>query len=127
MGYNSITYVSEKTKDPDLLKYLQEELNEYNEIVTEASETMVEKNKSPKEKGPMSQIGLWSGVQMNTLVDKSSDHIAEMMIQGSMMGVIDMARCLRKYSDAETKTKKLGEKLIETEEKNIQSMKRFLQ
>lgn len=70
MGYNSITYVSEKTKDPDLLKYLQEELNEYNEIVTEASETMVEKNKSPKEKGPMSQIGLWSGVQMNTLVDK---------------------------------------------------------
>ena len=64
---------------------------------------------------------------MNTLADKSSDHIAEMMIQGSIMGVIDMSRSLKRYSQAESSVKKLGEKLIETEENNIQQMKGFLQ
>ena len=70
---------------------------------------------------------LWGSVQMNTLADKSADHIAEMMIQGSIMGVIDMSRSLKRYSQADSSVKKLGEKLIETEENNIQQMKGYLQ
>lgn len=127
MGSNSITYVSEKTNDTKLLGQLQNQLQEYNEIASEAAEKIFENDKIPKEKGPMAQVGLWSSVQMNTLVDKTSTHIAEMMMQGSTMGIIDMAKALRKYSNAEPGTIALGEKLIKTEEENFQRMKEFLQ
>ncbi|MBP3329841.1 MAG: hypothetical protein J6L89_03305 [Clostridia bacterium] len=127
MGSNSITYVSEKTEDKELLTELQAQLAEYNEIASEAAKALLENNDIPKEKGPLAQVGLWSSVQMNTLVDKSSSHIAEMMMQGNSMGVIDMSKALRKYKTADNSTVKLGEKLIKTEEENFQRMKPFLQ
>lgn len=127
MGSNSITYVSEKTTDKNLLTQLQIQLQEYNEIASEAANALLESDNIPKEKSPLSQVGLWSGVQMNTLVDKSSSHIAEMMMQGNSMGVIDMAKAIRKYKNADEKTIALGEKLIKTEEENFQRMKPFLQ
>lgn len=127
MGSNSITYVSEKTDDTELLLQLQIQLQEYNEIASEAADALLENDNIPKEKGPFAQVGLWSSVQMNTLVDKSASHIAEMMMQGNSMGVIDMAKALRKYKNADKETVALGEKLIKTEEENFQRMKPFLQ
>lgn len=127
MGSNSITYVCEKTEDTNLLTQLRIQLQEYNEIASEAANALLENDNIPKEKGPMAQVGLWSSVQMNTLVDKTSSHIAEMMMQGNSMGVIDMAKALRKYKNADKETVALGEKLIKTEEENFQRMKPFLQ
>ena len=127
MGSDSITYVCEKTDDKDLLSQLQIQLQEYNEIATEAAGALFENDNIPKEKGPLSQVTLWSSVQLNTLTNKSSSHIAEMMMQGNSMGVIDMAKALRKYKNAEKETIALGEKLIKTEEENFQRMKPFLQ
>lgn len=127
MGSNSITYVSEKTKDKKLLGQLQTQLGEYNEIVSEASRLLIENNSYPKDKGALAQAGLWSSVQMNTMLDKTSGHIAEMMMQGSSMGIIDMSKALKTYNGAEKSTFDLGEKLIETEENNFRQMKKFLQ
>lgn len=126
MGSNSITYVSEKTEDKELLKELQNELAQYNEVSSEASQKILNHNEIPKEKGPMAQVGLWSSVQINTLMDKSTSHIAEMMMQGSAMGVIDMAKTIRKSTTHSADTEKLAEKLIKTEEENFQKMKQFL-
>ena len=127
MGVNSITYVSEKTEDNKLLGQLRHQLQQYNEIAAEAANALLQNEDFPKEKGPLAQVGLWSSVQINTLIDKSADHIAEMMMQGSSMGIIDMSKALRKYKNAEKETIALGEKLIETEEENFSKMKYFLQ
>ncbi len=127
MGSNSITYVSEKTEDKNLLSQLQTQLGEYNEIVSEASKLLIKNNSFPKDKGALAQAGLWSSVQMNTMLDKTSSHIAEMMMQGSSMGIIDMSKALKTYNGAEKSTFDLGEKLIETEENNFRQMKKFLQ
>ena len=127
MGCDSISYVSEKTDDANMKQSLQKQNTEYNDIASQAAELLNENGETAKEKGAMSHACLWGSVQMNTLADKSSDHIAEMMIQGSIMGVIDMSRSLKRYSQADSSVKKLGEKLIETEENNIQQMKGYLQ
>ncbi len=126
MGTNSITYVSEKTDDTELLKELQNELQQYNEVSAEASQKILELNEIPKETGPMAQVGLWSSVQMNTLMDKSTSHIAEMMMQGNAMGVIDMAKTIKNAENKSTDAEQLAQKLIETEENNFQNMKQFL-
>jgi len=49
-----------------------------------------------------------------------------MMMQGSMMGVIDMSRTLKEYGDTPEDCRKLGENLIKLEENSIQKMKQYL-
>lgn len=126
MGCDSISYVSEKSQDEKMKESLLKQHEQYHEIAQSATELLNDKGEPAKEKNPVSKAMLWGGVQMNTIADKSSDHIAEMMIQGSMMGVIDMSRNLKRFNDTDSSVKKLGEKLIEVEEKNIQNMKDFL-
>ena len=74
----------------------------------------------------MQQAMTWGGIQLNTAFDKTPDHIAEMMIQGSTMGIIDMSRTLKQYNDIPQNIKALGYELITVEENNVQRMKSYL-
>lgn len=113
MGSDSISYVNEKSDDESLKSALLRQQSEYSQVASEAAELLNKDGEPAKDKGVFSHACLWGSVQMNTLADKSADHIAEMMMQGSMMGIIDMSRTLKKYSSAEHSAIKLGEKLIE--------------
>ena len=113
MCCESISMITEKVENPSLLSELQSEHRAYTDLSGEA-------------KGPLAQFGVWSGIQMNTAFDKSPDKIAEMMMQGSMMGIIDMSRTLKEYGDTPEDCRKLGENLIKLEENSIQKMKQYL-
>lgn len=126
MGGESISYLTDSIRDKSMLSDLQMQHKQYSDLSNKASEKLAKMSMTPKSASPISQAGVWSGVKMNTLVDKSNDHIAEMMIQGSMMGVIDMSRTLKEYSDISQSTKGLGEELIKVEENNVQRMKEYL-
>lgn len=126
MGADSISYVSEKTDDAQLRDALFDRHAQYTDMAARAAELLTQEDEIPKDKGVMAQVCLWSSVQMNTVSDRSADHIAEMMIQGSMLGVIDLARNLRRFSDVSPEAAKLCEELIEVEENNIQKTKTFL-
>lgn len=65
-------------------------------------------------------------LNFSTLTDKSTSHIAEMLIMGSTAGVIDMTKSLRKYSDAPKESRELAQHLLVMEEKNIEELKQFL-
>ena len=41
----------------------------------------------------------WMGVEMNTLTDKSNSKIAELMIQGTNMGIIEGVKLLNHNPD----------------------------
>lgn len=126
MGEESISMLSEKVEDSQMLSELQYQHSQYSKITNDTVNALSEEKALPKESSPMSQMGLWSGIQMNTLKDRSSDKIAEMMIQGSTMGIIDLSRTLKQYNDVDSKYKKIGEELIKLEENSSQRMKEFL-
>ena len=65
-------------------------------------------------------------INLQTLTDKTPSHIAEMLIIGSNMGVINAIRNIRKYNDAEPQIVGLMEKLREFEENNIRQLKAYL-
>lgn len=126
MGEESISILSEKVEDSQMLSELQFQHKEYSKITNDVVNALAKKKSIPKEKSPISQVGLWSGIQINTLTDKSNDKIAEMMIQGSTMGIIDIKRTLNQYPDANQSYKQIGENLIKLEENSSQRMKSFL-
>lgn len=127
MGCESISCLTEKVTDANLLNDLHEQHDQYAKISCQASQALSQRKAVPKENGPLAQAGLWSGVQLNTLMDKSADHIAEIMINGNTMGLIETTRTMRQYTDVQPEIQSLGQTLIQAEEAGIQKMKNYLQ
>lgn len=125
-GSESISYIKDKINDQNLLNDLQYQHMEYQDIGNRASVELSKLGAVPQEQSPMAQFGMWSGVQMNTIFDKSPDKIAEMMMQGSTMGIIDMVRTIKEFPEVPPASKKIGEDLIKLEENSMQKMKQYL-
>lgn len=125
-GSESISFLKEKVEDRNLLSDLQYQHMEYQNIQNRASTELSKLGEVPKEQTPFAQMGMWSGIQMNTMLDKSPDKIAEMMIQGSTMGIIDMVRTIKQFPDVPQASKQIGEDLIKLEENSMQKMKQYL-
>ena len=126
MASDSITTVSQKVKDKNLLSDLQTQHQQYTAISSKATTELANANELPADSNIMQQAMTWGGIQLNTAFDKTPDHIAEMMIQGSTMGIIDMSRTLKQYNDIPQNIKALGYELITVEENNVQRMKSYL-
>ena len=65
-------------------------------------------------------------INAKTLLDKSNERAAEMIIQGSTMGIIDIVKKLKEYVDCDDDIKNIGYKLLYVEQKSIDEMKHFL-
>ena len=65
-------------------------------------------------------------IDLQTLGDKSASHVAEMLMIGSNMGVINAVKNLKKYASAEKRIRALMERLQRFEEDNLQQLKKFL-
>ena len=66
-------------------------------------------------------------INMQTITDKSASHIAEMVMIGSNMGVIDAVKNINRYKDkASSDVVALMQRLKEFEENNIERLKKFL-
>lgn len=126
MAEESITYVTDRVENSGLLSDLQCQHSQYSAISTKAAGELNNISQLPKDNSPIAKMGVWTGAKMNTLFDKTPDKIAEMMIQGSMMGVIDMTRTIKEYNDVPQDIKALGYELITVEENNVRRMKAYL-
>ena len=126
MASDSITTVSQKVQDKNLLSDLQTQHQQYTAISSKATTELANANELPTDSNIMQQAMTWGGIQLNTAFDKTPDHIAEMMIQGSTMGIIDMSRTIKQYNDIPQNIKALGYELITIEENNVQRMKTYL-
>jgi len=126
MGVRTISQLMDIVEDEEFKKHLESQYKEYMEI-HEAAKTMLNEN-GYDEKGisALEKIRTYLMIEMQTLNDRSSSHIAEMLIVGSNMGVINAVKNIKKYSDAEPKIINLMERLLRFEENNVQQLKAFL-
>ena len=69
-----------------------------------------------KEPNPMKKAMMWSSIKMSTLTDNSRSHIAEMMAQGTVMGITALLRTQREMKGGDERIFKLFEELIKQEE-----------
>ena len=59
-------------------------------------------------------------------MDDSRGKIAEMMIQGTTMGIVKTIRHLNDYQGDDGDARRLGERLLDTQEQNVERMKAYL-
>lgn len=127
MGKGTIPKVLELVEEPAMRKALDQQLEEYVDIAGQAEAAIRRRGDKPQEPGAisdaMSDVVLWA----KTAGDKSPSHIAEMMIRGSTMGTVQMVRRIHNNKDqSDREAIDLANRLLKTEESNIQQLKNFL-
>ena len=78
---------------------LSVERDRYRSAAQRAERALSEAGGKPEPVGQMAKVGMWLGTQMNTR-RTSNAHIAEMVIQGATMGVIEVIKARNTYPDA---------------------------
>ena len=87
---------------------------------------MNEKNYKIKETGVLAKIPAEVTMNVTTMMDNSNTKIAEMMINGSTMGIIEITRKIRRTPCADADSSKIANDVVAFEENNIAKMKTFL-
>jgi len=126
MGVQTIERLLEIVEDGRFQKQLNSQLKEYTDINMTAKDLLNENNYDEKEISGFEKLSAYLMINMKTMTDKSPSHIAEMMIQGSNMGIIDATRNIRKYEDADSNILNLMKKLLKIEENNVKVLKEYL-
>ncbi len=126
MGIISIEQIIEINEDKKFSKLLNKQLNMYETINKQAIKYLNNRDMFEKEISNFSKIKTYFMINIQTITDKSVSHLAEMLIIGSTMGVIDTIKKLNDYNDNDYQIINLMKKLHEDEEKNIVKLKLFL-
>ncbi len=101
MGKNTTRQLMSVTKDITMLHHLQKQLFTYEDLSRRAHAMLAIEGAQPKEQNPMSKFSAELGIRMKTLTDTSSKKLAEMLIEGSKMGIRDMQKALAQVESNE--------------------------
>lgn len=126
MGRDSIMHVIKLTDDPTFRKALETQLTEYANMYDTADKMLQERGSRPSGISPAAKATSYVMATMKTLKNNTPSCIAEMMIQGSTMGITKITRQLNEYDGSDEAVAHLGEKQLKTEQANIEEMKKFL-
>ena len=126
MGEDACNQLLSRTQDESLRQELMTEKEEYAAAARAAEEKLVNMGVHPEPKGPMARMGMWMGMQMNTMMDKSASHIADMVIQGATMGVVELTKARNSLPDADAEAQGIAAGLIAKQQESIDRLKAFL-
>ena len=126
MGKDAIHFVLDKVEDDNLKQVLNEQYEKYNNITKRISELYPEySNNEPHETNTLNKVLTWYGIEMKTITDKSSSKIAELLLQGANMGIIEGRKLLNhKHTDSEVN--RLMEEYVSMQEDAVEKLKKFL-
>ena len=122
----SISNVLPETEVCELKKELKEEYDGYNKLLDEITAYMQEKGYEIKELGGVKKMFMSSGIKMNTALDNTEGHIAQIMVKGTVMGITELCRLLNNSKCNDPKIIELGERLKQLEENYEERLKKFL-
>ncbi len=126
MGREGIQSVMKYTDEPGLASALAGQLTEYEKLQNAAGSLLQARGEPPRGLGPVAKASSEVMSTVKAMADRSPANIAEMMIQGSTMGVTKSLRTIRDCDIKDVTVRHLADRLLKTEQANIEEMKRFL-
>lgn len=126
MGIQAIDAIADKVYDDQLTREISRQSMDYSSLRKKAYDELVKAKEEPYQEGKMSHLMLVSGIRMNTLFNSSTGHIAEMMIKGSNMGLIEMNKVLNHNKEAGEEATALAHELIGLEKRSVESLNTYL-
>lgn len=127
MGCYGIKVVMNETANRDFRAALRQQHAEYEEIYSEADRLLRERGGKVRDIHPLAKYGsaMSSKMRIRSSVDPTAK-IAELMLQGNTRGMIKSMHNIRTMGVLDPKVSSLSNRLMQTEQANIDQMKQYL-
>ncbi len=125
MGAQTIGAVLPKTEDREMRTRLVAHLSEYDELSDQTAAELTKRGEEPKENmltEAMSDIA----IQIKAGMDKEPTKLAEMLMNGAVMGIVENTRAMKIYSEAQPVSHDLAGKVANLCQTVFDDMKTFL-
>ena len=128
MGSDSIVNIMPKVTGKELRQELTAELNRYEEFAKEIANEITASGNDPKEDNILAKLGAKVGMAMNTMMDSTDSHIAQMMIEGATMGITENTKLIHEYENkhCSERSLKLARETVRFMEDTVERMKNYL-
>ena len=126
MGKDAIKYVLDKVEDDEFKKEIEKEYSDYDRIADRIDEVYPNYNEGkPHETGAMTKAMTWTSVEMKTMMDKSNSKIAELLLQGVNMGIIEGRKILNK-KELNEEVNDIVSEYVNMQEESVEALKKYL-
>ncbi len=128
MGVKTLTKLLNilKKKDNKIKDKISDELKEYEEIFKKSKKIL--ENNNIKKIGPNILTSITANATMSMEIDKdnSDSKVAEILIRGYSMGIIEMEKKIEDYKNTDIKINLLANKLLKFQKKAVEDLKKYL-
>lgn len=126
MGMDAIHFILDKVEDESLKNCLDKQYKDY-EKIKEKVEKLYPKynNDKPHETSTMNKAMTWYGIEMKTFMDKSTSKIAELLLQGVNMGIIEGKKILNNKEIAQDVSEIISN-YVQMQERSVEVLKEYL-
>ncbi|HKL94322.1 MAG TPA: hypothetical protein VJZ69_03465 [Clostridia bacterium] len=126
MGIRAINNIRSYVEDEELMHTMLCQREELKRIQTEAESQLSEEELEECRSNKFQQMMLKAGVKMNAVFDKSNTNIAQMMIEGTNMGINSVQEEINEMNLKGEEIPPIATELISLYDKNINELRPFL-
>ncbi len=127
IALQSISDIIKEVSDENMKRELSDQYDGYEKYIGKLSSYMKETSTEVQDINPFKKAMLFASVKMNTAMDDSVSHVAELMIKGTVMGITELHELLNgSGNEISEKVLNFAKELTELEESYEQRLKKFL-
>lgn len=125
-GKRMLAALIKEGKDANFRSALAEQFAHYHVILEKAQTLLHDEGAAPVEKTRGSEHAARAALYLNLRIDRTSSHMAEMVMQGSLANITDLASGLRTFESASESAVGLCRRFIALEQESMTQMIAFL-
>ena len=126
MGSDAVKFILDKIEGKKFKEVCENLLEEYEDLEERINKIYDSySDDDPHETNVMNKVMTWSGIQMRTMNDGSDSKLAEMLLQGLNMGIIEGRRLINQ-KDENPKVKEVMQEYVDMQEEYVEEIKEFL-
>lgn len=126
MASYAIDCIIEKIENKKLAELLRKQNKYYLSMVEKIEKFASSMDFKLKDINPILKGMSYISIKTKTIMNNDSPKLAEMLIQGTTMGVTDTLKAMSEFKSRNEKLKAMAEDIVSHEEKFIESLKTFL-
>lgn len=116
-----------KNKDNKIKGDVEDILKEYEKYTKEAKALLKKHKIKPEKTSMMARLGAKEGIKANIKKDNSDSKISDIVIQGLVMGIIDITKKIDSFDkEANKDIVQFANKLLKFQEKSVEKLKEYL-
>lgn len=126
MAYESTSDLLKHCKSNALGREISGQQQRYKTVALNARRELAKLNEPAKQASPYVKSMAKMGIAMKTAANQSSSNLAQIMLRGTTMGIIDMQRTVNRSHAAEPAVRHSAERLLEREQEFCEELKKYL-